>query len=247
MPELKKSLGQHLLVSEGVLRTLADSLNCEKGDRVVEIGGGTGNLTRILLEKPLSRLFVLEVDSDMVRELERIEDPRLSVVTADATTFPFCSLGEKLRVIGNLPYNVGSLIVENLVLNRRCIPLGVLMLQKEVALRLTGKGERGWLSVFLNTFYTTEYLMSVPPRFFVPRPKVDSGVIRIVRKEKPPQLDDRRFKEFLLRLFSMKRKMLKKKLPEEVIREAGLDPTLRVEQIPPEDILRLYNVYEEKR
>ena len=243
---LKKSYGQHLLKSEGVLREIAKSLEISKGDTVVEIGGGTGNLTRILLREPLKRLYVLEIDRDMVSELMKIEDSRVEIIEADASRFEFCSLGEDLKLVGNLPYNVGSLIMENVVFHHRCIPVGVFMLQKEVALKLYGKGDTGWLTVFLKTFYEVEYLMSVPPRFFVPPPKVDSGIIRIVRKKELPHIDLKKFKSFLTTLFSMRRKKLKKKLNEKLLLSAGVDPNLRVEQLSLGDFIRLYNVYEVK-
>ena len=244
---LKKSYGQHLLVSKGVLEKIADSLDIHEKDVVVEIGGGTGNLTKALLEHSLGKLYVLELDPEMVKNLRTIEDSRLEVIRADAGKFDLCSLGESLKVAGNLPYNVGSLIVENVVFHHRCIRLAVLMLQKEVALKLSGKGSASWLSVFLNTFYETEYLMSVPPRFFVPPPKVDSGVIRCVRKEAPPELDMKRYKGFLTKLFADRRKMLRKKLPEDTLLRVGIDPKARVDELSVEDFLRLYNVYEEER
>ncbi|WP_457601165.1 16S rRNA (adenine(1518)-N(6)/adenine(1519)-N(6))-dimethyltransferase RsmA [Hydrogenivirga sp.] len=244
MGRLKKSYGQHLLVSRGVLEKVAQELKLSENDRVVEIGGGTGNLTRVLLERPIKELIVLELDTEMVEILKGLSNERLRVLQADASRFEFCSLGENLKVTGNLPYNVGSPIVENVVKNHRCIPLGVFMLQKEVALKLCGKGETGWLTVFVKTFYEVEYLMSVPPRFFVPPPKVDSGVIRLVRKEAPPELDLRKFKRFLTSVFANRRKMLRKKLKEKVLEEAGIEPSLRVEQLSVEDFLRLYNVYE---
>ena len=243
---LKKSYGQHLLRSPGVLREIASSLEIREGETVVEIGGGTGNLTRVLLEEPLGKLYVLELDPEMVERLEEIKDPRLEVLRADASRFEFCSLGENLKLVGNLPYNVGSLIIENVVFHHRCVPLGVFMLQKEVALKLSGKGDVGWLTVFLKTFYEVEYLMSVPPRFFVPPPKVDSGVIRIRKKKEPPGMNLRRFKSFLTRLFSMRRKKLKRKLGEDILLRAGIDPNLRVEQLQMGDFLKLYNVYEEE-
>jgi len=244
---LKKYYGQHLLMSEGVLRNIVRALGIAEGDRVVEIGGGTGNLTRVLLEEPLKRLYVLEVDRDMILELKKIEDERLEVIHGDARGFNFCSLGERLKLVGNLPYNVGSLIVENVVMRKGCVEMGVFMLQKEVALKLAGKGEIGWLTVFLNTFYEVEYLMSVPPRFFLPPPKVDSGVIRIRRKGEQPDVDPGRFKSFLTLLFSMRRKKLKNKLDQDKLLRAGIDPNLRVEQIPLGDFLRLYNLYEVER
>lgn len=244
---LKKSYGQHLLVSEGVLEKIAGSLGIEEGDSVIEIGGGTGNLTRVLLKFPLRKLYVLELDPEMVERLKKIEDRRLDILQADAADFEFCSLGKELKVVGNLPYNVASLIIENVVRHKECIPIGVFMFQKEVALKLVGKGEIGWLTVFLRTFYDTEYLMSVPPRFFIPPPKVESGVIRILRKGVQPDVDMERYKAFLVKIFSQRRKMLKKKLGEDILREAGIDPKLRVEQLSLEDFLRLYNVYEGRR
>ncbi len=246
MGRLKKSYGQHLLVSKGVLERIASALEIEDKDIVVEIGGGTGNLTRVLLEHPLKRLYVLELDPDMVEKLSHIEDNRLEVIRVDAGKFDFCSLGGDLKVVGNLPYNVGSLIVENVVFHHRCVSIAVLMLQKEVALKLSGKGSASWLSVFLNTFYETEYVMSVPPRFFVPPPKVDSGVIRCVRKEDPSDLDMKRYKRFLTKLFADRRKMIRKKLPEDTLSKAGIDPKARVEELSVDNFLRLYNVYEEE-
>ncbi len=241
-PKLKKNYGQHLLVSEGVLKTIAQKLNIE-GDVVVEIGGGTGNLTKVLLSLPLKELFVLEIDPEMVQKLKSISDPRLVVLQEDATKFEFCSLGPRLKIVGNLPYNVGSLIVERLVMSKNCVLMGILMLQKEVALKLAGKGEASWLSVFLQTFYDAQYLLSVPPRFFLPPPKVDSGVIKIERKEDAPSFNLKSYKKFLTHLFSMKRKMLKKKIPLEILKKAGIDPGFRVEQLSLRDIIRLYNFY----
>jgi 16S rRNA (adenine1518-N6/adenine1519-N6)-dimethyltransferase len=247
MERLKKSYGQHLLLSKGVLDSIAENLEISEGDVVLEIGGGTGNLTRVLLEKPLNKLYVIELDPAMISKLKEIEDSRLNLIEGDGSRFPFCSFGETLKVVGNLPYNVGSLIVENIVKNHRCIPLGVLMLQKEVALKLCGKGEVGWLTVFFNTFYETRYLMSVPPRFFVPPPKVDSGLIKMVRRKETPDINLDDYKDFLTRIFSYRRKKLKKKLPESLLLKAGIDPNLRVEHLPLEVFLKLYNVYEEFR
>ena len=245
MARLKKSYGQHLLVSHGVLNKIASELEIEEGDRVVEIGGGTGNLTRILLRYPLKKLWVIELDPEMVERLEDIKEPQLEVIKGDASAFNFCSLGESLKLVGNLPYNVGSLIVEQVVRCSRCIPLAVFMLQKEVAQKLSQEVSDSWLGVFTRTFYRVEYLMSVPARFFLPPPKVSSGVIRLIRREPPSGVDIDRYKELLTTLFSMKRKKLKKKLPETLLKKANIDPELRVEQLRLEDFLALYNVYEE--
>ncbi|MDQ7038471.1 MAG: 16S rRNA (adenine(1518)-N(6)/adenine(1519)-N(6))-dimethyltransferase RsmA [Aquificota bacterium] len=244
MRRLKKELGQHILVSGGVLRRLVEFLEVSEGDTVVEVGGGTGNLTRELLRTRLGRLVTLEVDGDMVKELRKIEDNRLTVLEADATAFDLCSLGENVKVIGNLPYNVASLILENTVRCRSCVPLAIFTFQKEVALKLTGKTEPGWLTLFVHTFYRVEYMMSIPPKFFFPKPRVESGVVRLRRREDAGVGDLISYKRFLTRVFSGKKKKIKNLIPQDIVNRAGIDPDLRPHQLSLEEILRLYNVLE---
>jgi 16S rRNA (adenine1518-N6/adenine1519-N6)-dimethyltransferase len=247
MVRLKKGLGQHLLLSEGVLEKLADLVDPGPGDTVVEIGPGTGNLTLKLLERKPKKLIALEKDPEMVKVLRKIENPALEVIEGDATRTDLCSFGQDLKVCGNLPYNVASLIIENVVFHHRCVREGVFMTQKEVALKLSGKERGSWLGAFLETFFEVTYLMSVPSRFFLPRPKVSSGVIKIKKKataEGGPS-DLSKYKKFLLRLFSERKKMLRSKFGAEVLKKAGVDPSWRVHQLSPAQILRLYNVYEE--
>ncbi|AAC07637.1 16S rRNA (adenine(1518)-N(6)/adenine(1519)-N(6))-dimethyltransferase RsmA [Aquifex aeolicus] len=245
MVRLKKSFGQHLLVSEGVLKKIAEELNIEEGNTVVEVGGGTGNLTKVLLQHPLKKLYVIELDREMVENLKSIGDERLEVINEDASKFPFCSLGKELKVVGNLPYNVASLIIENTVYNKDCVPLAVFMVQKEVAEKLQGKKDTGWLSVFVRTFYDVNYVMTVPPRFFVPPPKVQSAVIKLVKNEKFPVKDLKNYKKFLTKIFQNRRKVLRKKIPEELLKEAGINPDARVEQLSLEDFFKLYRLIED--
>lgn len=241
--KLKKHLGQHLLVARGVLEKIASFLQVEEGDVVVEIGPGTGNLTKEILKNPLKELHLLEIDPQMVEILQNsIKDKRVYIHKADATNFDFCSLGDKLKVIGNLPYNVASLILENTVFHHKCIPLAVYMFQKEVAEKVQ-KGP-SWLSTFVRTFYRVEYLMSLPARFFRPPPKVQSGLIRLVRKEDTPEVDLKDYKNFLVKLYSLKRKALKSKLSEELLLKAGIDPMCRVESLEPDKVFMLYNMQE---
>ncbi|GAB6065652.1 16S rRNA (adenine(1518)-N(6)/adenine(1519)-N(6)) -dimethyltransferase RsmA [Aquifex pyrophilus] len=239
---LKKSFGQHILVSRGVLNKIARSLEIKEGDMVVEIGGGTGNLTRVLLSYPLKKLYVIELDRDMVEHLKEIEDERLEVIHADASEFPFCELGKELKLVGNLPYNVASLIIENTVFNKDCVPIAVYMVQKEVAEKLEGRRETGWLSVFVRSFYDVEYVMTVPPRFFVPPPKVNSSVIKLVRREKINVKDLRDYKNFLTTLFANRRKALRKKIDKELLERAGINPDARVESLTLEDFFKLYSL-----
>jgi len=241
--KLKKGLGQHLLVSGGVLEKIAIEADPE-GKEVVEIGGGTGNLTREILRRNPQSLTVLEIDREMVNALENIGDPRLRVLEADAKEFDLCTLGKDLVLCGNLPYKVWAGIVERVVLCHRCIESGVFMLQKETALKLAGKAKPGWIGIFFRTYFEVRYVMSVPARFFVPKPKVSSGVIKFINKhaEGIPQ-NLIRYKEFLLTVFRSPRKMLRTKVPEEALRKAKIEGTKRVEELSLEEIIRLYNVY----
>ena len=239
---LKKSFGQHILVSEGVLNRIAEELQIEKGDSVVEIGGGTGNLTRVLLRYPLRKLYVLELDDEMIEHLKAIQDDRIEIIKTDASDFPLCGLGKNLKIVGNLPYNVASLIIENSVYNKDCIPLAVYMVQKEVAEKLEGKKDTGWLSVFVRTFYDVEYVMSVPARFFVPPPKVTSAVIKLKKNEKLKVENLKEYKSFLTHLFENRRKVLRKKIDKTLLEKAGINPNARVEELKLEDFFRLYEL-----
>ncbi|NPB05582.1 MAG: ribosomal RNA small subunit methyltransferase A [Aquificae bacterium] len=241
----KKFLGQHFLRSKGVVEKIADALAVKPDDLLVEVGPGTGVLTEELLKRGPKKLVALEVDRELVPLLrERFSSfPAFEVREADATEVDFCSFGKPIKLVGNLPYNVGSLIVLNAIRAKDCLERAVFMLQKEVAERLTLRHKKpSWLGVLLNTFFDAEYLMSVPPRFFYPPPKVVSAVIRMKPKESQPPYDLEDYKSFLERLFAQRRKMLKQKLPEEVLKKAGVDPAKRVEELSVEDFKRLYEV-----
>ena len=245
MVRLKKSMGQHLILSEGVTRKIVEEMDINEGDLVIEMGGGTGNLTSQLLKTPLEELTVVEIDPEMVKTLEKIEDKRLKVIKGDATRINICDLYPRAKITGNLPYNVWSRILINVIYNYECLPLGVFMLQKEVAERLSSTKSTSWLGTFINTYYNIIYIMSVPARFFTPKPRVDSGVIKMVKRYENVPKDKHDYKKFLIRVFKHKRKMLKKKLPERVLELAGIDPASRVDQLNHVKIIRLYNLFKE--
>ncbi len=238
---LKKYLGQHLLVARGVIEHIAQLIDPKEGEVLVEIGPGTGNLTMQVLKYPFKELHLVEFDLLMVRMLQQeIKDPRVRIHWADAVEFDYCSLGDELKVFGNLPYNRASLIVERSVFCHMCIREAVYMVQKEVGEKLQ-KGT-SWLSTFLKTFYEVEYLMSLPARFFFPTPKVQSALIRLKRRESLPNLDLKDYKLFLTKLYAERRKALKNKLPEELLLKAGVNPMARVETLSPEEVFLLYNM-----
>ena len=244
--KLKKSLGQHILVSKGVLEKIASCIDIEK-KTVIEIGGGTGNLTRELLEKNPEKLIVVEIDREMVEVLRSINRENIEIVNEDASTYEFCKHGKDLVVIGNLPYNMYSLIIENIVRHHYCIREACFLLQKEVSERIVGKINVGWLSLFVRTFYRVEYIMTVPSRFFKPPPKVNSGLIKLKRLDKCPVVDIDKYVWLLKKLFSNRRKMLKNKINEDILIKCKIDPKVRAEKLKPEDVLCIYNYMEEAK
>ncbi len=251
MVKPKKEFGQHFLKSGGVVEKIVEVAQITPQDEVIEIGPGTGALTETILKKGSpKKLIALEVDKTLIPLLrEKFKDfPNLEILNADATEVDFCKLADRPILLGNLPYNVGSLIVLNTVMAKDCIKRAVYMLQKEVAEKLTLKSKKpSWLSIFVNTFFDTEYIMSVPARFFYPPPKVTSAVIKMTPKREQPDFDLEDYKRFLEKVFSERRKMLKKKLPLEVLNKTNIDPNQRVEQLKLEDFIRLYKVYKDQK
>jgi 16S rRNA (adenine1518-N6/adenine1519-N6)-dimethyltransferase len=184
----KKHLGQHFLKDETIAKQIADSLTLNNYDTVLEIGPGMGVLTKYLLEKKVDT-YVIEIDTESVEYLQA-HYLKLSnkIIEKDFLKY---NLNEVLKdkpfaIIGNFPYNISTQIVFKTLEMRDQIPEFSGMFQKEVAQRICathGNKTYGILSVLAQAFYTTEYLFTVPPSVFNPPPKVDSGVLRMIRKE----------------------------------------------------------------
>lgn len=184
----KKHLGQHFLKDEDIAKKIADTLT-EKGyDNVLEIGPGMGVLTKYLLEKKFTT-SVIEIDPESVDYLQahylNLSD---RIISADFLKIDLNSIckGKEFAIIGNFPYNISSQIIFKAIEYKELVPEICGMFQKEVAQRITtkeGSKTYGILSVLTQAFYNAEYLFTVPPTVFNPPPKVESGVIRLVRKE----------------------------------------------------------------
>ncbi|MFT5750966.1 MAG: 16S rRNA (adenine1518-N6/adenine1519-N6)-dimethyltransferase [Flavobacteriales bacterium] len=190
----KKHLGQHFLGDESVAKDIADTLTLEGYTNVLEIGPGTGVLTKYILAKAID-LAVMEIDRESIAFLKgpfKLEqkvnkEEKFQVLEDD---FLKCDLdqvfpGESLAITGNFPYNISTQIVFKTLEHKERIPEFTGMFQKEVAMRICaqeGSKTYGILSVLAQAFYDAEYLFTVPPTVFIPPPKVDSGVLRLRRK-----------------------------------------------------------------
>ncbi len=183
----KKHLGQHFLKDETVAKKIADTLNLNGYTKVLEIGPGTGVLTKYLLEKDIE-LVAMDLDRDSISYLEaNYLNKNLQLLEADFLKYDLSDVfGEnEFAVTGNFPYNISTQIVFKTLENKEKIPEFTGMFQKEVALRICAKeGSKtyGILSVLAQAFYEAEYLFTVPPTVFNPPPKVESGVLRLTRK-----------------------------------------------------------------
>lgn len=183
----KKHLGQHFLKDENIARKISETLSYTGYNAVLEIGPGTGVLTKHLLDKP-AKITAMDVDKEAIAYLKtHVVNPNLEVVEAD---FLKCNLAnyfkeEPLAIIGNYPYNISTQIVFKALEHRDQVVEFSGMFQKEVAQRICkphGSKAYGILSVLTQAFYEAEYLFTVPPGVFNPPPKVDSGVLRLRRK-----------------------------------------------------------------
>ncbi len=192
----KKHLGQHFLNDEAIAKKIGDTLTLNGYQNVIEIGPGMGVLTKYIVQKDLN-LIAMDLDSESIAYLntsfqlehnEVLRNTSFKVLEADFLKFDLDSLfaNEQFAITGNFPYNISTQIVFKTIEHRDRIPEFTGMFQKEVAQRICekeGSKAYGILSVLAQVFYDAEYLFSVPPDVFNPPPKVDSGVLRLIRKK----------------------------------------------------------------
>jgi 16S rRNA (adenine1518-N6/adenine1519-N6)-dimethyltransferase len=210
----KKYLGQHFLKDANIAGKVAGSLTGTGYESVLEIGPGTGMLTRKLLELGFPDLRVVEIDGESVGYLRDHLPELKNIIEGDFLLLDIDSLfSGRLAVTGNFPYNISSQIFFKVLNHRHRITEVCGMLQKEVAERICaspGSRTYGILSVLLQAYYRTEYLFSVPPHVFSPAPKVHSGVIRLIRNDvKQLECDESLFFRVVKTCFNQRRKTLR--------------------------------------
>lgn len=214
----KKHLGQHFLKDENIARKIADTLSFQGYDTILEIGPGMGVLTKYLLDKDCLT-YVVEIDKESVIYLkEHYPDLSERILSEDFLKMDLKQFfdDKPMAIIGNFPYNISSQIIFKTLENREMIPEFAGMFQKEVALRICekpGSKTYGILSVFTQAFYDTSYEFTVPPSVFNPPPKVDSGVIKLKRKENfLLPVNEKLFFKVVKTAFNQRRKTLRNSL-----------------------------------
>jgi 16S rRNA (adenine1518-N6/adenine1519-N6)-dimethyltransferase len=214
----KKSLGQHFLTDDKIAQKIVDSLSYSKDyGSIIEIGPGTGQLTKFLTKNQEHKLYLVEIDNDLVHKL-KLMYPEVEIINKSYLdlSLPLLANNLPIAIIGNLPYNVSSSILFKNFDNAELINEMVFMLQKEVAQRIAadhGNKQYGILSVLLKAFYEIEYLFEVPPEVFIPIPKVYSAVIRLKRKQMIKlECDKDLFTKVVKLSFQQRRKKIKNSL-----------------------------------
>ncbi len=246
-PPRRKRFGQHFLHDPSVLDRIVTAVNPRPGDPLVEIGPGGGALTQLLLESGVERLDAIEIDRDLAARLPTKFGayPSFSVHPCDALKFDFAELarsrGGRLRIVGNLPYNISTPLLFHLLDCAGSIEDMHVMLQREVAERIAaapGDSSYGRLTIMMAPWVSVELLFEVGPGAFRPPPKVWSAVTRLTVRKQPSFQVSPRFAGVVAAAFSHRRKTLRNALRSvvslEQIHSCGLDPGVRPETLPPE-------------
>ncbi|MCZ7481737.1 16S rRNA (adenine(1518)-N(6)/adenine(1519)-N(6))-dimethyltransferase RsmA [Rhizobium rhizogenes] len=255
--DAKKSLGQNFLFDLNLTQKIARTAGPLEGVTVIEVGPGPGGLTRAILSLGAKKVIAVERDSRCLPALAEIEahyPGRLEVIEGDALKTDFEAMipaGEPVRIIANLPYNVGTQLLVNWLLPKAWPPFWLsmtLMFQKEVGQRIVaeeGDNHYGRLGVLAGWRTVSEMAFDVPPQAFSPPPKVTSTVVHLLPKDKPLPCDVAKLEKVTEAAFGQRRKMLRQSVKslggETLLEKAGIDPTRRAETLSVEEFVTLAN------
>ena len=243
----RKRFGQHFLADRSIIDAIVDAIDPKAGQAMVEIGPGLAALTQPLVER-LGHLTVIELDRDLAVRLRTHE--QLTVIESDVLKVDFAQVAQaqsaiKLRVVGNLPYNISTPILFHLLEFVEVIEDQHFMLQKEVIDRMVARpctSDYGRLSVMLQWRYAMENVLFVPPQSFDPPPRVDSAVVRMVPRENPAAVDVKLLSELVQVAFSQRRKIMRHTLGKWLQEKAfsgEFDVQRRAEEVPVAEYLAL--------
>jgi len=242
----KKRLGQNFLVSQEIIAKIVDAISPRPNDTIVEIGAGKGELT-VPLAKSGATIFAVEFDLQLCHYLEKAlkNQKNVTVLQKDFLKFIPAEYGlSSFKLCGNLPFNITSPVIEWIVHHRAMVKKAVIMIQKEVALRLASKpGGKEWspLAILTQLYFDIHILFNVAPQHFKPSPEVTSSVVELTPKEEVEIAHFQQFEELVRSSFKQRRKQLinnlvpaiipSVKAAEEIFRQLGFQRSIRGEEI----------------
>ncbi len=255
--DAKKALGQNFILDLNLTQKVARTAGSLEGATVIEVGPGPGGLTRAILALGAKKVVAIERDPRCLPALQEISDHypgRLEVIEGDALKIDFRDLakGEPVKIIANLPYNVGTQLLVNWLLPAQWPPFWqslTLMFQKEVGQRIVAREDDnhyGRLGVLCGWRTEAHMAFDIPPQAFTPPPKVTSTVVHLEPIEKPLPCDADKLEKVTLAAFGQRRKMLRQSLKslggEALLARAEIDPQRRAETLSVEEFCRLANL-----
>ncbi len=247
---MKQPFGQNFLFDKNLLNKIVSSSGVSKKDTVVEIGPGLGTLTKVLAEKS-KKVIAIEFDKKLISQLkENVADLKnVEIVNMDALKFPYENIKGKFSVVANIPYNITTPIIFNLLEHKAKIKSMTLLMQKEVALRIVAKAGTktyGVLSLSSQLYTTPSLKFTVSKKAFSPPPKIDSAVVHFQVSSKPtlPMNDPVLFLDIVKTAFGQRRKTIRNSLKSfegltESLDMASIDPSCRPEKLNMQDFIRL--------
>ncbi len=252
----KKSLGQNFILDKNFTDKIARSAGNLSDFEILEVGPGPGSLTRSILDCSAKKLFIIEKDLrclDALKELKNFYQERLEIIEGDALEIDEAKIfqNKKFKIIANLPYNIGTILLFKWLKIAPQISSMHLMLQKEVVERIVAKPNEyhyGRLAVMVNFLCETKMVFTVNKSVFTPPPKITSAIVEIIPRAKPLfDIEFTKLEKVVAAAFNQRRKMIKSALKnifqnsEEILKEAGINPELRAENLTIENFCKIAN------
>ena len=245
----RKRFGQNFLVDQQIISQIVSTISPKKNDHIIEIGPGKGALTFPLIDY-LESIHVIEIDRDLIALLQKKNNIKITIHESDALVFNFDQFKQKVRIVGNLPYNISSPLLFHLLNYRDNIIDMTFMLQKEVVDRIVappGSKVYGRISVIMQTFFDTELMFVVPKESFDPQPKIESAILYLKTKKQPLVQNSKPLEEIVKIAFSQRRKTLKNCLKLVLDQsQTDIDLSQRAEMLSVKNFVTLMNDYEKQ-
>jgi len=242
----KKRLGQNFLVDKGVVKLIINVANINNNDIIIEPGSGLGVVTECLI-KTGAEIIGVEIDTNLATILQKrfINNKNFHLKTESVlkSNFNILTKGQNYKIVGSIPYQISSPLIHKILFEQNRPLLVSIIIQKEVAEKIVGSKNKGtYMSNMVNLFYKSEIIKIIKPQAFDPAPKIDSALLLLTLKNELPKIDLRKFKGFLHKAFANRRKMLNKTFKVKDLKLAGIENTVRAQEVSLNNFIKLYKI-----